>query len=398
MYHRIATAAAVALALCLPIGPALPAQQRTAPTGRALAGVPALNFDADEGVGYGALLQYYDYGSDGADPYRFTLQPTLFGTTRGRRDLVLFVDAPHLLPGGWRAGGAIGRELELATPYYGIGNDTRVDAGATTGANPYFYRYGRTVLRAGVDVQHSVGHPSLRVLLGVGARHVVVRPVPYDEGTTLLAQTLGTAEQPALASRSARVGLVWDSRDREIGPRRGTWAELLVQGVSRPGDAYGSYTRVTSTVRRYVPLGARMTLAQRVVVQNVSGNAPVTELSLVQGSYKDDEALGGASSLRGIPKDRYLGKGIAFANTELRWDAASFTLRGTPSRLVLSGFVDGGRVWSDGVRLGEVVEDLHVGAGAGARVAVGPSFVLASDVGHSAQSAAAVYIGVGYLF
>jgi hemolysin activation/secretion protein len=93
-----------------------------------------------------------------------------------------------------------------------------------------------------------------------------------------------------------------------------------------------------------------------------------------------------------------VGKGIAFANNELRWDAARFSLRGRPSRLVLSGFVDAGRVWTESVQLSELVSDLHVSYGGGARIAIGPSFVLAADVGHSSQAAAAVYLGLGYLF
>ena len=85
-------------------------------------------------------------------------------------------------------------------------------------------------------------------------------------------------------------------------------------------------------------------------------------------------------------------------NNELRWRATEFTLRGRPSSLVLSGFVDAGRVWADRVDLGSALQDLHTGYGAGARLALGPSFVIATDVGHSSQSTAPIYIGLGYMF
>src|SRR3954464_14545117 len=104
---------AAALACCL--AGSIASAQSTRPTGRSLTGLPALNFDADEGMGYGALLQFYDYGNAGAAPYRYSLQPTVFLTTRGRRDVVLFMDAPHLLSGGWRLNGSIGREQQQAT-------------------------------------------------------------------------------------------------------------------------------------------------------------------------------------------------------------------------------------------------------------------------------------------
>jgi hypothetical protein len=55
-------------------------------------------------------------------------------------------------------------------------------------------------------------------------------------------------------------------------------------------------------------------------------------------------------------------------------------------------------VWSDGVDLSSALRELHSGYGGGVRLAFGPSFVISTDVGHSSQSAAAIYIGLGYLF
>ncbi|MDB4914810.1 MAG: hypothetical protein JWM95_2454 [Gemmatimonadetes bacterium] len=364
------------------------------PAGHALTGLPALNFDADEGFGTGAILQYYDYGTAGVAPYRFSVQPTVFGTTRGRRDIVVFLDAPHLLPTGWRLGAGAAREQQLATPYYGIGNESQNDTLLSRAPNPYYYRFGRTVVRANADVQHRVGLPTLRFLAGAGVRSVTIRPVPYDSGSTLLAQRVGRADLPATHAISARMGLVFDTRDREIGTHAGNWSELIVQRVAGDED----YTRTTASVRQYVPIGGRVTLAERVVMQTVRGDPSIGEMFIVQSSYRDDEILGGASSIRGIPRNRYVGKGVAFANTEVRWDAAQFAVRGRTMGLVVSGFTDAGRVWTDGVDVSTMARDLHVGCGGGVRLAIGPSFVIATDVGHSAQSTAAVYIGLGYLF
>ena len=131
---RLLLLATVVTAVALPVH----AQVASRPTGHTITGLPALNFDADEGFGYGAIVQYYDYGPTGADPYRFSLQPTVFLTTRGRRDLTLFLDAPHLLPGDWRMGAQVAREQQLTAPYYGIGNVSVSLESATKGANPYF--------------------------------------------------------------------------------------------------------------------------------------------------------------------------------------------------------------------------------------------------------------------
>ena len=368
------------------------------PTGRSVKGLPALNFDADEGLGYGAIVQFYDYGDGSVAPYRFSLQPTLFLTTRGRRDATLFLDAPHLLSNGWRLGAQLAREQQLTAPYYGVGNSTLAQANATSGPNPYYYRFGRTVVRANADLQHELGLRALRGFVGVGARRAEVHTIPYDSGTTLLAQETGRASLPAVDTRYARLGLVWDTRDVEIGPHTGNWSEILVQRAGRALGGDQVFTRITGSVRQYVPVGSRLTLAERVVMQTVRGDPAISELFAVQSSFRDDEVLGGASSLRGIPKNRYVGKGVAFSNSELRWSAASFAVRGTPSQLVLSGFGDVGRVWADGLDVSQLGSDLHVGYGGGARLVLGPSFVIALDVGHSSQSTAAIYLGLGYLF
>ncbi len=375
------------------------AQQPTArPTGHSITGLPALNYDADEGFGYGALVQYYEYGDGTATPYKFSLQPTVFFTTRGRRDLTLFLDAPHLLPNEWRMGFQLAREQQRAAPYYGVGNNTVSLDIPKNSPNPYYYRFERTVVRSNVDLQHPLFVPALRFLIGAGIRTADVKTIPYDSGTTLLAQQTGRTTLPTIDTRYARVGLVLDTRDREIGPHTGNWSEVLVQRAGRVLGGDQVFTRVTGTVRQYLPLGDDVTLAERVVMQTTRGTPAVSEIFAVQSSFRDDEILGGATSIRGIPKNRYVGKGVAFANSELRWSAARFALRGRPTRLVLSGFVDAGRVWTDGLDVSEAFTDLHVGYGGGVRLAIGPTFVIAGDVGHSSQSTAAVYVGLGYVF
>jgi hypothetical protein len=152
------------------------------------------------------------------------------------------------------------------------------------------------------------------------------------------------------------------------------------------------------TVRHYRPLGGRLTWAERIVVQSVTGEAPFYDLAVVQTSFKPQEGLGGGGTLRGLPANRYVGKGLAVLNSELRWRAANFTLIGAASSLTLSGFVDAGRVWSERLQLSELVSDLHAAFGGGIRLGRGPNFVISLDAAHSAQSTLPLYIGLGFLF
>jgi len=402
-----ATVAAVALFLLLILASAGRAQQRDRrgtpaqaphlPTGWEFAGVPALNYDADEGFGYGAILEFYNYGR-GVQPYRFTIQPTLFATTEGRRDITLFFDAPALLPRGWRMSAFAGREQQLAQPYYGLGNASSYDQTREQSPNPYFYRFGRARLRATADFQHRIGSSSARILVGGGVSRATVDLTPFDSGTTLLATQLAGRTPPADRASYLRAGLVWDTRDREIGPHSGTWAEALVQRVSKNLGATEDFTRWTATVRQYVPVSRRVTVAQRLLAQGVEGNAPFHELATIQSSFKQQDGLGGSGSVRGVPKDRYIGKGLLLSNTELRWRASEFSLRGRPSYLALNAFLDAGRVWSDRFDLASALRDLHAGYGGGVRLGFGPSFIVAADVGHSSEATAPVYIGLGWMF
>ena len=89
-----------------------------------MSALPATNFNSDEGFGYGLTAQAYQYGDGTLKPYKYTIQPLIFFTTKGRRDFTVFFDAPHYLPNDWRVSAFLGREQQMATPYYGVGNAT----------------------------------------------------------------------------------------------------------------------------------------------------------------------------------------------------------------------------------------------------------------------------------
>ena len=353
--------------------------------------LPAINFNSDEGFGYGIAAQAYQYGDGTLKPYKYTVQPLLFLTTKGRRDISVFFDAPHALPANWRISAYAGREQQLATPFYGIGNETSHDETLEQAPNPYYYRYGRTAIRATTDVQHALAGP-LRVLLGAGVRSVKIDQTPFDSGTTLLSQQSTPTSFPQKTSVTFRTGLVYDTRDRETGPTSGQWVEALAQRADNP------FTRLTATARTYVSINRRLVWAQRIVAQNLSGNVPFYELFPIQGSFRDSEGLGGSGTVRGLPMNRYAGKGIAFANEELRWRVSDFRLTGRESALILSGFIDAGRVWDRGLSMDGIFSDYHTGFGGGARLRYGQNFVVALDIAHSKESTMPIYIGLGYPF
>ena len=370
--------------------------ERPTAVGWEFVGLPALNYSSDEGFGYGVLAEIYNYGN-GLTPYKYTLQPTIFLTTKGRRDGVFFFDAPHVLPNGWRFDFTLAHEEQQAMPYYGIGNTTVYDSTLERAPNPYYYRYERVGNRFATNVQHKLGNAPARFLVGYGIQKITTDATPYDSGSTLLASQLGGAPSPSGTIGFVRAGLVWDTRDREIGPNKGTWAELLAQRVDRMFGASDEYTRVTATVRHYIPIRANLVGAVRVLAQQTSGDVRFYDMPTLQSSFKNQEGLGGDKSVRGIAKTRYLGKGVMLMNSELRWRFKEFSVLRKPVFLLASGFFDAGRVWDESIKPGEIFTGLHTGFGGGLRVGLGPSFVVATDLGKSSESSQ-LYIGLGYLF
>jgi hypothetical protein len=376
----------------------LSAQEKTPPQGWEFTGLPALNFDSDEGFGYGVILALYDYGSSGLLPYRLSLRPEVFFTTEGRRDLTLFLDAPHFSE-GWRLSAFLGQEKHIATPYYGVGNQSEYLPELEEGENPYYYRFGRDRTVARAVVLRKLAEWPLHLLLGGQVAHFTIDPTPKNDGSTLLLEELGPgAPIPGGMENSLRAGLVWDTRDRESGPRRGVWTEALVEVVAEALGSDVGYSRWTMTDRRYFTLLPNLVLANRISLQHVTGTPPFYALTYIQSSFNAWEALGGAKSLRGVLRNRYTGEGVFVWNLETRWRAREFRLLGKDAYLALIGFLDTGRVWADGVQMSSLLTNLHHGYGGGARVGLGPNFVVATDLATSEGVGLQLYIGLGYLF
>ncbi|MBT8405115.1 MAG: outer membrane protein assembly factor [Gemmatimonadetes bacterium] len=393
--------AGLAIATIVPLvgAPACAAQ-----TGLQVGGVPALNYDADEGFGYGVVAALYQYGDGAVRPYRWSLHPTVFLTTEGRRDFTLFFDAPEFR-GRWRLDAFVGSRQQIATPYYGLGNASEFDEAAVTDENPRYFRFGRTLRSALVNVQRPLGDTPLRLLLGAGAIRGTFEPIPEGEGdsdgegATLVSEEIAAGTLAGIEGWAtfARAGLVWDTRDRETGPRSGTWSDLLIQRVDETLGGVVSYTRWTLTDRRYFSLGP-IVFANRLLLQGTGEGVPLFDLHRIQTSFRDQEGLGGSRSVRGVLRNRYAGRGLFIWNAEVRWEAAGFDLVGRAFDVVLSAFADAGRVWDEEPRVDELLADLHRGWGGGVRLVMGRDFVIAVDAGTGAETGLQLYIGLGYLY
>ncbi|HYG68514.1 MAG TPA: BamA/TamA family outer membrane protein, partial [Anaeromyxobacteraceae bacterium] len=135
--------------------------------------------------------------------------------------------------------------------------------------------------------------------------------------------------------------LTFDTRDEPANATRGA---LLVAGASvRPAiwgveDVYGD-VHATAAIHLGAPLPLRPSLALRAQGRHVFGRYPFHAAAFV----------GGPTSLRGFPVQRFAGDAGVNANAELRLRFGSFFFV-LPGEWGAFALADTGRVWIDGER------------------------------------------------
>ena len=359
------------------------------------AGVPNLNYNSDEGFGYGARLQLFNHGTGGFNPYRYVVDANLFLTTRGRKQFFLFFDSPYLLPGGRRLTAEARYQQYNTAPYFGIGNDAGFDAeleeeGSSRFIAQDYYEFDRTRTSVWVNYQRDFG--AFAWLAGIGAVHTDIAD-PHKH--TLLALEHPEGLEGGFTNY-VKVGLIYDTRDFEPAPRKGDWTDLI---LSVSNGIFGSdydYTRLTLTNRHYFPLHRRLILAERVVVEKGWGDMPFYEMAFFESSFRMWEGIGGAWTVRGLRQGRLIGPSKLFGNLELRARVADFKGFGQDFYFGMSGFYDFGRVWDEEEDFS--LEGLRSGYGTGLQLGWNETFIVTVDAARSDEVDFALYIGIGYLY
>lgn len=341
---------------------------------------PKLFYAPRDGVtagGYIAFIQPKRF-EDFEEPAPYRASVSLNGqiSTGGSRFLRLEFRAPDFVR-GWRFLTRVEGRRWARDNYFGLGMGTTFSDDDITDAQPHFYEalHNRYSLRA--EVQRQIAGP-LRVLAGLDAQHWNLSPL---EGPSVFANDLAANVDPTMgvgtAEVMARVGLVFDSRDSEVAPTTGAKLEAIASGADADIAGDLTYTRLTLTAQGHVPASERLTVSARAAAQLMGGTPRFGSYYRIDGSEYQLHAMGGASTHRALPRNRYLGRHALFGNLETR-----YTVYGYPTAVLASlvAFLDAGRVFeSEDFSL--TTDELQVGGGAGFFVQVGLLAVLGATVG-----------------
>lgn len=391
---------------------------RWARPGWGFGGVPALGYDPDTGVLFGAVGSIYRYDGVTA-PYRESVSFQLLMTHKLVQDHSLTLDALDVFDLPVRVQARAGFSETFGQNYCGLGADVTCDpAVAEKDADAlglddeereaflrHYYVFPFIAPNASLNLRYRVNEPArgdtkIEVMFG-GRAALYVPGTLLDEdgdedgdgrldlfpyaGSRYAADFPGG--EPGVASL-VQAGVIFDRRDNEPSPRHGWLVEGSLRGAHPVIGSTWSWAGANLTLRGYTPLlgradkEQRIILAARLIVDGVLGDPPVVEMARIGGSV-DLATYGGTDLGRGIRGQRFLGRIKILEQQELRWHFYEFEAAGQRFGLIVNGFLDAGFIALAIDELGSVAPRLPIGFGGAFAISWNESFILRIDVAAS---------------
>ena len=433
-------------------------------TGINLGPLPAVAFDADKGFQMGGLLNIYDFGDGSTYPnprQQWYMEASFF--TKGSQLYVLSYDSKVLIP-GMRFSTSFTMTNDKAMDFYGFNgymsyyDHELVELGETSDDMYLYspmYRVDRTAALFKADLIGNIWDNKLFWEAGYhlnyfkqGAinrekinKNKAENKMFPDDVPTLYEQyrTWGLISDDVAGGglgSSIRLGLLYDTRDKEGAPSRGTWAEAHITMAPKWLGSTTPYYKYSATLRQYFPIipNDKLTFAYRLNYEGTIGNsAPYYILPYIttMGQSYDRDGMGGFRTTRGLMRNRVQGMDMLAYNAELRWRFVQFPLFNQNIALGLNVFSDGAMVtknydmtfkrditdfasvddyavarasYERYMNKGQKKDSMHSTVGAGFRFIMNQNFIVCLEYGKPIGKMAkqdgngAFYINTGYLF
>ena len=327
--------------------------------------LPILMYDTDVGFGYGAKIFILNKLQRNE-----SLDLILFNSTKGERLYRTVFSMPDFES---RQGKVYPLAVDFVVDYdkwiknsfFGIGNNSSFSDREFYTKEPF--EISLTLSRG--FSPHIVGQ--------VGARYKTVRNSNFSEDSRLvnLPPNLN-ASRTSLSS--FLVNFRYDTRNSFINPSQGLVLQGETEFVPRSTLSNVEFARLAGWVQHYFLLFYPKTvLALRLGVQDLIGKELPIQVLL---------PIGGSSTLRGSPQDRYLDKTAAVFNAELRFPI--FWRFGGVAAL------DAGKVWSSPAKVD--LKRWAMNPTAGLRFYM-ETFVVRMDVGFG-KDTTGLYFNFGQIF
>ena len=430
--------------------------------------LPVVAFDADKGLQVGALLNIFDFGDGSEYPntrQKLYLEASFF--TKGSQLFVINYDNKFLIPGvRWAATANLTNDK--AMDFYGFNgyvsyyDHEKIALGKDDSNKENFiyspkYRHNRLNFNFKTDFTGNIWKNRFFWEAGY---HFNYMKIGYQDKQALNLEKINKGKdenkmfpgtEPTIFDlyrrwgiisddeawggihSALRVGLLYDTRDKENAPSKGIWAEIHTTLAPKfLGTSHPNY-RYSATFRQYVPIVKNdvLTFAYRLNYEGTFGDsAPYYMLPFIttMGSTYDREGMGGYRTVRGIMRNRVQGLDMASYNIELRWRFVRFALWKQNIAFGLNIFSDGAMVtrnydmsfrgeedyrkeYDEYMALSDITADRpHITVGGGLRFIMNQNFIVAFEYGlpiskfskdpviQKQDGNGAFYINTGFLF
>ncbi len=384
------------------------AQEEIKKTGLNFGPLPAIGYSSDLGWHYGVLSDIFWYGDGTTYPeYVWKANVEVSRYSKGNTVLHSFFDSKYLIP-GLRVSAAVSWFGNKTTNFYGFNGasslyDSALD-GIVDGAG--FYLMKRNIFRVQTCFQGAFGDSNWGWAGGltywnITTGHAVNKDLDYASDHSLYDlyvenDIIPEAEKNGGQHLEGKLGVVFDTRDHENNPQRGTNFELYVFGspdiISHHDN---SYLKLAAHFKQFFTLvPGRLVFGGHLAYQGlIAGNAPFYMLQSIQAinmKQINTEGLGSTCTLRGTVNNRLQGNGYAWMNTELRWSFAKFRWINQNWTLATNPFFDMGMVVQPyrQEQLEKLAtyytgnkEKLHMSAGVGLHVIMNQNFNINFEFG-----------------
>lgn len=391
-----------------------------------ITGEPDLSSDPEHGFGAGAELQLFFAGkrSDpffAYTPYRSQLDVSAFYTTKGEQEFELGWDIPYIFNSQYRFRGSCTYEIDPDHLFFGVnektlkplsyypGGDTSKTPITTNSFNDYsnnqvanYNAYQQQEKSIGMTLERSWFEGKVRTLIGYEFDEFVTT-TPDDNNSLLQQQASERLITGFGTSRTgeAKFGLIYDTRDLEDDPSKGSFAEITYQLAATGLGSNFNYNRYYFHYNYYQPLFSsifkKFVFAGRVGMGYTTGNAPFYEYLDQWGSEGDLDGLGGPSILRGYTESRFAAPVVALGSLELRYRFWQVSFLEQNLGFYAIPFFDAGGVWNSMNRVTSNLQNFRFSEGPGAQISWNEDTILRFDYGFCPEGNQ-FYFGIGQIF
>jgi len=329
--------------------------QETPKTGWVYTPMPNFSYNTDLGLNLGAFCDFFYYGDGTAYPnFLHHAGFSASYATKGSWYTHAYLESVALIPGIRFSASATYRDA-LANNFYGyngIASPFFEELELNAGTRTAWYTNRRRFFRASASFQGKIG-PHLSWLGGAVFRHVRIGDFSlsnYDSGKSLylLYHDLGLIRDDEFGGGTSlefKGGLTYDTRDVELFPSKGAYAEAMLVGNTDLLHGRYNYLQLSLHWRHYLTLvPGRLIFAYHLgLQQTLSGDIPfynLNELATLHYAYEEFSGLGSRYSVRGYRYTRISAAGYAWANLELRVIPLRFKMFNQNFHIVINPFMD----------------------------------------------------------